>query len=229
MTLSHLSPVKLVLPEAMKTRVAVWRLDFDLENTQQATVFKALNSVEQLRTQKYYRLADQIRFSETRATLRALLGTALGVPALSIEFAKHQNGKPYVQDYPELQFNVSHAGEHALIAIGRGAEIGIDIERIKPERSLVALAAHVFTPAEQQACRFGQDIVAFYAIWSGKEAVLKAWGTGIAGQILSFSALPQPAGEFALQGERAEKTTRLWAIDAPSGYQAALALEALRE
>ena len=44
-------------------------------------------------------------------------------------------GKPYLRDFPELHFNVSHSGEKLLIAISFEQAVGIDIEKTKPRKS----------------------------------------------------------------------------------------------
>ena len=51
----------------------------------------------------------------------------LGREPASFTFDEGENGKPYLPDRA-LEFNLSHAGRWALIALGR-AELGVDVER----------------------------------------------------------------------------------------------------
>ena len=45
-------------------------------------------------------------------------------------------GKPYLRDFPELHFNVSHSGTKMVLAISHEMPVGIDIEQIKSRKSL---------------------------------------------------------------------------------------------
>jgi 4'-phosphopantetheinyl transferase len=81
-----------------------------------------------------------------------------------------------------LDFNWSHSGEHALVAIARGIAPGIDIERRRPRPRALALARRFFDEAEAAALAAlpdGARDEAFLALWTAKEAVLKAHGRGI--------------------------------------------------
>ena len=76
--------------------------------------------------------------------------------------------KPYIYDGPF--FNLSHSGRYALLAIDQEREIGVDIERINPERS--AFIA-------QMNPEYADDPEAVFRIWSNKESLTKCRGTGI--------------------------------------------------
>jgi len=58
------------------------------------------------------------------------------------------------------------------------------------------MLAEAYTPAEQDCCRKGEDVAAFFGVWSGKEALLKAWGVGVAEHLASATVLPQAAPDY---------------------------------
>ncbi|MDD5228007.1 MAG: 4'-phosphopantetheinyl transferase superfamily protein [Methylococcales bacterium] len=90
-------------------------------------------------------------------------------------------GKPYLRDFQELHFNVSHSGEKLLIAISN-SPVGIDIERIKPRKSLDSLVKKCFALSEQNywfALSENEKLTVFYDFWTRKEAVVKGIGRGI--------------------------------------------------
>ncbi len=93
-----------------------------------------------------------------------------------------EHGKPYAPELDGIEFNLSHSGRHALIAIARDQAIGIDIEAQGRRRSIDDIAERFFAPAESQALRAlpeeSRD-AAFLRLWTGKEAVLKALGEGL--------------------------------------------------
>lgn len=102
--------------------------------------------------------------------------------------------KPYLKSNPELKFNLSHSEDHALIAITRNAEVGIDIEKIKnfdtrPVETLIFSK----TEAEQlESVSEAERLHAFYSIWTQKEAVIKALGMGLSSSMTDFSVNINP-------------------------------------
>jgi 4'-phosphopantetheinyl transferase len=95
--------------------------------------------------------------------------------------AKH--GKPFVVGDDDLSFSVSHSGAVALLAVARGATVGIDLEAVRSRPHLEKLAARVLTPDALDAFSAADDsarLVTFLRAWTEKEAYLKAIGLGIA-------------------------------------------------
>ena len=91
--------------------------------------------------------------------------------------ASNGNPKP-------LCFNLSHSNEIALCAITLNRSIGIDIEYIHSNPDLESIAEHYFSPREHETINsFSPDQrhIAFYDLWTLKEAYLKATGEGIGG------------------------------------------------
>ncbi len=80
-------------------------------------------------------LADQR--SAADLLLRRVLAELYGEAAARLVIARHENGKPYFPDAPEICFNISHAGGYVALAIG-DEEVGVDIERIRPIHPRVA-------------------------------------------------------------------------------------------
>lgn len=92
------------------------------------------------------------------------------------------HGKPYAADLDGIEFNLSHSGRHALVAIARRLPLGIDIEAQGRTRSIDDVAQRYFAPAEAAALHALPEAlrrVAFLRLWTGKEAVLKALGHGL--------------------------------------------------
>jgi 4'-phosphopantetheinyl transferase len=119
-------------------------------------------------------------------SVSAMVADVLGAVQISRECrrcgdAKH--GKPFVVGDEDLSFSVSHSGSVALLAVVRGATVGIDVEAVRPRPNLEKLAARVLTAdaletfsAADEAAR----LVTFLRAWTEKEAYLKAIGLGIA-------------------------------------------------
>lgn len=199
------------LPQAVPNGVSLWHLDL----ADAGLSIDGLSPDEAARTDRYRQHADRVRFSCTRRALRRLLAERLDMAPDSVPLTTGEYGKPMLDGFA-WQFNLSHAGPHALIALSESAPVGVDIERIDVTRPLASMAAQFFTAREQAACA-GQP-EQFYRLWSAKEAVLKASGSGIRGDL---PAIVEQDGQLAVVRE---PLTRLWEIEAPPGYAAALAM-----
>jgi len=150
------------------------------------------------RAARYRRPADRVRFAATRSALRELLGDRLGVDPASLRLTTGRHGRPELaHPHGGLSFNVSHAGEHALIAISQKRRVGVDIERIDPGLDWRALVDLVCTADEQRRWITGPATPLqreqFFRCWTAKEALLKAVGLGIADGLRAL--VIDPAGD----------------------------------
>lgn len=100
---------------------------------------------------------------------------------LPITFRYNTYGKPSIEHFPGY-FNWSHSGDLIALTIG-SVPVGIDIEQV-PERPLFEYKS--LCTSEELKWIHGQvstnqrsEKEAFIVLWSAKEAVLKAIGTGL--------------------------------------------------
>ena len=113
-------------------------------------------------------------------SLRRVLGGYLGVEPGVLSFVCGRYGKPALA-CASLHFNVAYSRDVALVAVAR-REIGVDVERIVPERALGPIAERFFAPAEVEllhGLRVAERIRVFYRLWTRKEAYAKATGRGL--------------------------------------------------
>ncbi len=124
------------------------------------------------------------RYLRVRFHLRHVLAAFLHTPPNHLRFTKNDYGKPYLADYPHIQFNISHSGEHLLIAISAIGAIGVDIEQPRILHTpLVDLVEKCFSNPEinyWQHLPAAEQLLAFYRFWTRKEAFVKAVGRGVA-------------------------------------------------
>ncbi len=144
-----------------------------------------LNEEERARRQRYRHDGPRRRFAQCRAALRAILCSQLDCTNEQLGFAAFDHGKPYavVQGRPApISFNVSHSGEHGLIAFAEQGRLGVDVEERSAQRNLDGLIRTVLGPAEQaeleMACG-NHKLHLFFNLWTIKEALIKALGTGL--------------------------------------------------
>jgi 4'-phosphopantetheinyl transferase len=181
--------------------------------------WRTLASAERDRAQDF-RLDDpRRRYVIARAALRRLLGGYLGMPPAAIEIVSEKNGKPRLADSHvamQLDFNVSHSGDLALIAVATGCSVGIDVERMREIGHGDRIAQRFFHPLESEALLATPAEVrgaAFLRCWTGKEAVLKALGTGISGSLADFQVPTSEVGQGWVKWShesQGEGRTRCW-------------------
>ncbi|MDF1677122.1 MAG: phosphopantetheine-protein transferase, partial [Legionellaceae bacterium] len=103
-----------------------------------------LSDEEKKRADRFHFEHHQHHFRRARLMLRVLLANYLNVSPKSLTFDYGKHGKPYLPEHPTLEFNLSHSGEYALLAVGKHHPLGIDIERFS-ERPYIGIGKHVFS------------------------------------------------------------------------------------
>jgi 4'-phosphopantetheinyl transferase len=115
---------------------------------------------------------------------RLWLAPQLHCAPQAIALVRDRHGRPRLQAPADADIGWSHSGEGLLLAFGRGATIGIDLEREHPRPRALDLARRCFDLSEAQWLEAQTDeatrAAAFVRLWCAKEAVLKAHGRGLA-------------------------------------------------
>jgi 4'-phosphopantetheinyl transferase len=119
----------------------------------------------------------------TAPFLREILAKHLQISTAEVVIERSEFGKPYLRDFPEWHFNLSHSVEKMLLAISHKNPVGMDIERIKSRHSIAGLVKKCFAISEQNYwfnLPETAQLKTFYDFWTRKEAVVKGIGRGIA-------------------------------------------------
>ncbi len=141
-----------------------------------------LSTAEQEQAARFRFEKDARHWRACRTALRTILGRALGIdPAgLVLEFGEH--GKPRLAPpHDGLHFNLSHCHDLALVALSRSGPLGIDLEPADRAGSLLGCESSFCHPQEIDALPAPADAraAALLDLWTSKEALLKALGTGM--------------------------------------------------
>lgn len=170
--------------EALTSKVAhLWTANIGPEGANIEVAWEFLSKDEQDRANRRFRFKrDRDRFIRTRWLLRSILGQYLEFPPEQIAIGIHRTGKPFLLSHANLHFNLSHSDDFAVLAFSVCRDIGVDVEVIDPELPCLEVASCHFTDSEYQALRAseaGSRSELFHRIWTAKEALMKAAGTGL--------------------------------------------------
>ncbi|MDB9315783.1 4'-phosphopantetheinyl transferase superfamily protein [Spirulina sp. CS-785/01] len=206
----------------------LWLVDRREWETEEARFWGILSDLERRRANRFLQKRDRRAFILGRGLLRLFLSHYLHHPPQTLTFTYSDQGKPALVSSP-LQFNLSHSGEFALYGFTRQTPLGVDLEKIRPLPHL-KLAQRFFQPQEYQALSRlppRDQELAFFRIWTRKEAYLKATGEGIAAlNTVQVSVTPEhPPSLLRLDAQSTD--TSAWVLgDLPplSGYVGAFAL-----
>jgi 4'-phosphopantetheinyl transferase len=140
---------------------------------------KYLSKKEAERAEKLIRLEDKRTFIVSHAFLNCRLSRIILVHPSNICFEANEYGKPFIKDNTHF-FNLSHSSNSWCIVLFSGCEVGVDIEAIKYNAEYESVIQTYFTKLEQDLVRKMQSPVEmFFRLWTRKEALLKALGTGL--------------------------------------------------
>ena len=115
------------------------------------------------------------------------------VPSMSFS----ESGKPFLTDYPNFFFNLSHTDGAATCVVSSESEVGIDIECVRPIDFEVM--QQVMNAEEQNhILSSSQHEVEFARLWTRKESLLKCTGKGLTA-IQLLPALLQQTESFRFE------------------------------
>lgn len=207
------------VPVAAPNLVHVWRVDLDADARPDAEREALCSPEEGARAALYATSLLRRRFKARRAALRTILGRYLAVAPADLRFAAGVSGKPALAGpaaASDIRFNASGSGRLALVAVTRSREVGVDIEKVRPDIDMERIARQFFTPADAHLLRSLEPaarIETFFNCWCRTEALLKAAGVGL-GAEPGLSAPPEELGAWSVSS-----------IDIDPGFVAALAVE----
>lgn len=188
----------LTIPSLAADEIHVWVVPTHATAADADALVTSLSPHEQHRAARM-RQADARRdFIVGRARVRQILGRYVDQPEPDVDVVTRVDGKPRLAGAPGwFDFSFTRcAGLHAC-AIGRDRRIGIDVESLTGDRDVAALAATYASPAEADGIRAlpaAEQAAAVAALWTKKEAFVKAVGPALQVPLHGFSVPVAAAG-----------------------------------
>jgi len=157
-----------------------------------------LSEDEVARASRFKFERDRIRWTRARSSLRLILSRYAGDDPEKLCFAYGERGKPALPPVTGIQFNLSHSGDWAMIAVTRSIPVGVDLEHIRPNVDIAELLRRL------GETDLPHTVPELYHAWTRREAKTKTVGGAI------FDKPPEGI--------------RTVDIAAPEGYAASVAL-----
>jgi 4'-phosphopantetheinyl transferase len=123
--------------------------------------------------------------SDPAALAVAAAAALLGEPAGRLAVIREPGGRPRIAGAKaRVDISLSRGPEMAAAAVSTAGPVGVDVERLRPVGGACAVAGRWFPP-DEAAWLAGQpaerQAAAFLGLWTQKEAIAKALGTGLRG------------------------------------------------
>ena len=143
--------------------------------------------------------------------LQEVVEREFGLKPEDILIGRGENGKPYLKEYPEYQYNISHSGDMVMMAYSR-QELGVDIEELRVKDTKVA-----------KRC-FGSDEYLYVLNGSndrdgsasagyGEDALnIEMLPTDEAEEVLPEKEIADKAGEDNKKAERSRRFFEIWTL-----------------
>ena len=171
-------------------------VDLAPDTVREAEAAAWLDDEERQRCHRFLYDGPRRRFALCRAALRAVLCDRLGCRNEQLAFGAFELGKPFAVlggEMAPVSFNVSHSGDHGLIAYASEGWLGVDIEERVARADLDGLMESALSPVERAELDSGSELHrlnGFLKLWTIKEAIIKAVGLGVA---IDMAELEVPA------------------------------------
>ncbi|HEX2946267.1 MAG TPA: 4'-phosphopantetheinyl transferase superfamily protein [Clostridia bacterium] len=167
--------------------IALVNLDDILEKSKFEQLLSFVSAEKRERIGGFYKYEDALRTLIGDVLARYLLCRRLKVRNQMLEFGVNQYGKPYLTNYTDVEFNISHSGKWVACTVDN-LPVGIDVEQIKPVS--MDFAERIFSK-EEFGCLAAKSIdeqeAYFYTLWVLKESYIKAIGKGLSMPLNSFT------------------------------------------
>lgn len=190
-----------------------------------------LLSPAELRRWRHMVPSQRALYASAHAALRTVTAAYAGLHPAEVAFTSGKLGKPYVSGDPGLRVSLAHTEGVSLVAVSRDGPTGVDVERIRPLRDPTGLRRQVLSDeeaAQWPADREGPLNSGLFTHWACKEAVLKALGSGLAGDLTAVRVAPgaRRAGPVRVQAApgSAARNWNLQLIDIGPEFRAAVAV-----
>jgi len=165
--------------------IHIWLNYLNVHEARIKHLYPLLSSEEKERSERFKFYKHRKAFIASHGFMHTVLARYIDTNANEIEFSQTEFGKPSlidIQNKNNIQFNLSHSGNMAILAVCKQHSLGIDVEFAERKVDWRGISKRFFTPNEQQQLdklTEEEQRQAFFQIWTRKEAHMKVTGQGL--------------------------------------------------
>lgn len=156
----------------------------------------------------------QREFIAMHALGRMALSRRASLPPEAWRFPTNEYGKPAAEPECGLRFNLSDSDDLVVCLVAREREVGVDVEVREQAEGILGVARKVFSTGEREqldALEGEAQMERGLALWTLKEAYIKARGMGMALPLREISFLfGGPAGIELVTTPEADEAPQRW-------------------
>jgi len=190
--------------ELQPNEIHIWLNYLNVHEARIKHLYPLLSFEEKERSERFKFYKHRKAFIASHGFMHNVLANYIDTPANEINFSQSEFGKPFIkekQNSDNIQFNLSHSHNMAILAVCKNNSVGIDIEYAIRETDWLSISQRFFTPNEQQQFFKLNDALqkdAFFKIWTRKEAHMKVTGLGLSLAPTQFEvSVPPTKATFA--------------------------------
>jgi len=201
-------------------QIHIWRVPLSQPQNVVTRLEGILSPEEKERAARFHFAKDRTRYTISQGALRTILAKYLQQSAEQLCFHRGRFGKPYLAGLSEhaggdeagrrnvgstsaavnpleLQFNLSHCEDLALIAVSDQRLVGVDVERVRDVGQLESIVDRYFNQGEKlllASTSPRERPITLLTLWSRREAAAKALGLNLAAALSTVKMPVYPTG-----------------------------------
>ena len=210
--------------ELLPNQIDIWQFNLDANIK---TAKNILDFNQQQRADRFHFSHHRQRFIIAHAMVRIILAKYLKKNPRQLTFLYHSHGKPALQDTSNVEFNLSHSKNLALLAVGLNQPMGIDVEFFSA-RSYEGIGKHIFSEQELHSLQelpLSLKPLGFFNLWTQKEALIKACGLGLSYPTKEFNVPIFPATRETISDPLHHKIWQMLSFTPQAACHASLCME----
>jgi len=202
------------LAELPDTEIHIWVNYLNVHEARIKHLYPLLSAVEKERSERFKFYKHRKAFIASHGFLHTILAYYINATAAEIDFSQGKFGKPSIIDIQNphnIQFNLSHSNNIAMLAVCRQHSVGVDVEYAERKTDWEGVSKRFFTKNEQDLLfNLDKDSQkrAFFQIWTRKEAHMKVTAKGLSLSPTEFEvSIPPAAAEFIGHSKTVDKNS----------------------
>ena len=207
-------------PHLSDREVHVWAFILKASAEVESQCWNWLSPTERERAERLRFEQDRRHFIVAHGWLRHILGKYCLQDPWHVPILHAPGGKPQLNSDMfrscDLRFNLTHSNGRGLLALARGFEVGVDLEKIRDAVQHLKLSERFFSRTEWEtikACSDDRQREMFFRYWVGKESVMKAQGIGLLFPLDQCElAISDKLDEAALSGGGQKTQNQEWVV-----------------